>query len=50
VSVYYSDDQVTLHLGVEATCCGQPFRIGADARSPFSFPHVFHIEEAVLLA
>lgn len=37
-------------VAIEATCCGQPFRIGADARSPFTFPHVFHIDEKVLLA
>lgn len=37
-------------VAIEATCCGLPFRIGADARSPFTFPHVFHIDEKVLLA
>lgn len=35
-------------VAIEATCCGQPFRIGADARSPFTFPHVYHINEEVL--
>jgi len=36
-------------VNIEATCCGRPFLVGAQARSPFSFPHVFHLDEAVLL-
>jgi len=36
-------------VAIEATCCGRPFLVGAQARSPFSFPHVFHLDEAVLL-
>lgn len=35
-------------VNVEATCCGRPFLIGPEARSPFTFPHVYHINEEVL--
>lgn len=34
---------------IEATCCGRPFLVGAQARSPFTFPHVFHIDPGVLV-
>lgn len=33
---------------VEATCCGRPFKVGPSARDPFTYPHVFHVDEAVL--
>ena len=33
---------------VEATCCGRPFKVGPAARDPFTYPHVFHVDEAVL--
>lgn len=35
-------------VNIEATCCGRPFKIGPDARSPFTFPHIYHIDPAVL--
>lgn len=33
---------------IEATCCGRPFKVGPAARDPFTYPHVFHVDEAVL--
>jgi hypothetical protein len=36
-------------VAIEATCCGRPFLVGAQARSPFSFPYLFHVDEEVLL-
>lgn len=35
-------------VNIEATCCGRPFKVGPSARSPFTFPHVFHIDPGVL--
>lgn len=35
-------------IKIEATCCGRPFLVGAQARSPFSFPNLYHVNPEVL--
>lgn len=37
-------------VNIEARQSGEGFRIGADARSPFDYPQVWHIDPKVLVA